>query len=78
MFLKFRSALVERIFFIFCSMAAIKETSKKLVSVSKRKMSYVLLAKVVDFVGVLLKDFKVQKGKTMQHISTENLFKIPS
>ena len=57
-------------------MAAIKETSKKLVSISKRKMSYVLLARVVDFVGVLLK--YVQKGKTMQHISTENLFKIPS
>ena len=76
MFLKCQSPLVERIFFIFCSMAAIKETSKKLVSISKRKMSYVLLAKVVDFVGVLLK--YVQKGKTMQHISTENLFKIPS
>ena len=76
MSLKFRSALVERIFFIFCSMAAIKETSKKLVSISKRKMSYVLLAKVVDFVGVLLK--YNMKGKTMQHISTENLFKIPS
>ena len=60
MFLKFRNALVERIFFIFCSMAAIKETSKKLVSISKRKMSYVLLAKVVDFVGVLL---KYKKGK---------------
>ena len=60
MFLKFRSALVERIFFIFCSMAAIKETSKKLVSIFKRKMSYVLLAKVVDFVGVLL---KYKKGK---------------
>ena len=60
MFLKFRSALVERIFFIFCSMAAIKETSKKLVSISKWKMSYVLLAKVVDFVGVLL---KYKKGK---------------
>ena len=41
-------------------MAAIKETSKKLVSISKRKMSYVLLAKVVDFVGVLL---KYKKGK---------------
>ena len=41
-------------------MAAIKETSKKLVFISKRKMSYVLLAKVVDFVGVLL---KYNKGK---------------
>ena len=58
----------------FCSMAAIKETSKKLVrSISKRKMSYVLLAKVVDFVGVLL---KYKKGKRC-NTSTENLFKIP-
>ena len=56
-------------------MAAINETSKKLFSISKRKMSYVLLAKVVDFVGVLL---KYKKGKRCNGISTENLFKIPS
>ena len=51
-----RSCRANFLYFLFNG----SETSKKLVSISKRKMSYVLLAKVVDFLGVLL---KYKKGK---------------